>query len=186
MMKYFLLVLLVLAMSWKPSAVASSDDQLCHDNAVDVIESLEPEFIECGEWWGDCGAGQEVGAGCIVECDDGSSDAVFIHCEEVECKASHDGVSARWEIVKDVGCALCRQNAADVVEAHYPDLVNCEQSAGDCGAGQHVGAECSVHCQSQNEGTGPACQDLKCHPLGGQVAAMWEIMGEVDCVIGFK
>ena len=154
----------------------------CEESAVNIIEATEPEFIECGEWWGDCSAGQEVGAGCMVECDDGSSDAVFIHCYEVECRATEDGVSAQWEVVADVGFAICRQNAVDVVEAQQPDFIECHKKDGDCSAGQHVGAGCTVECvDGSSDPAFATCQDIRCVSLGGQVAAGWQIITDVDC-----
>ena len=113
----------------------------------------------------------------MVECDDGGSDAVFIHCHDVECRATGDGESAQWEVVADVGCAICRQNAVDVVEAQEPALTECDQKDGDCSAGQHVGAGCTVECHHGGDDPAVAtCQQLRCVSLGGQMAAMWGIL----------
>ena len=89
---HFLMLIVLLVVSSQSEAA----DLICTENAVNAVEATEPEFIECGEWWGDCSAGQTAGAGCVVECDDGSSDAVFIHCHQMNCRATAE--SAQWEI----------------------------------------------------------------------------------------
>lgn len=171
------LVLLILVNSLMSAAVPR-----CEENAVNVIEAMEPEYIECGEWWGDCSGGQEVGAGCIVECDDGGSDAVFIHCHEVECQAGDEGDDAEWEISDWVGCGLCREDGVDHVQAQHPGEGACGQHEGDCGAGQHVGASCTVMCGDDSDDPASAvCTELKCVSFGDMVSASWDILGDVDC-----
>ena len=65
--------------------------------------------MDCGQKDGDCSAGQYVGAGCTVQCDEGGDDPAFATCQQLRCVSLGGQVAARWEILTEEDCGIDRK-----------------------------------------------------------------------------
>ena len=100
-----------------------------------------------------------------------------IHCRKAECREAVN--SAHWEVVGDVGCALCRLNGVEWIAQNQGEGLECSQWAGKCAAGQQVGAECTVECHDQLNPI--TCHTIKCITIPGVQNAGWSYLGQVEC-----